>query len=46
MSPFTEELAYYNKYLKEHPKDNIISKEEVIKRLEKENEKIMKELTK
>lgn len=35
MSPFTEELAYYNKYLKEHPKDNIISKEEVIKRLEK-----------
>ena len=35
MSPFTEELAYYDKYLKEHSKDNIISKEEVIKRLEK-----------
>lgn len=35
MSPFTEELAYYDKYLKEHPKDNVISKEEVIKRLEK-----------
>ena len=34
MSPFTEELAYYDKYLKEHSKDNIISKEEVIKRLE------------
>ena len=35
MSPFTEELAYYDKYLKEHSKDNIISKEEVVKRLEK-----------
>lgn len=35
MSPFTEELADYDKYLKEHSKDNIISKEEVIKRLEK-----------
>ena len=35
MSPFTEELAYYDKYLKEHSKDNIISKQEVIKRLEK-----------
>lgn len=35
MSPFTEELAYYDKYLKEHSKDNTISKEEVIKRLEK-----------
>ena len=35
MSPFTEELAYYDKYLKEHSKDNIISKKEVIKRLEK-----------
>lgn len=35
MSHFTEELAYYDKYLKEHSKDNIISKEEVIKRLEK-----------
>lgn len=35
MPPFTEELAYYDKYLKEHSKDNIISKEEVIKRLEK-----------
>lgn len=35
MSPFTEELAYYDKYLKEHPEDNVISKEEVIKRLEK-----------
>ena len=35
MSPFTEELAYYDKYLKEHSKDNLISKEEVIKRLEK-----------
>lgn len=35
MSSFTEELAYYDKYLKEHSKDNIISKEEVIKRLEK-----------
>lgn len=35
MSPFTEELAYYDKYLKEHSKDNIISKEDVIKRLEK-----------
>lgn len=35
MSPFTEELAYYDKYLKEHSKDNIISKEDVVKRLEK-----------
>lgn len=35
MTSFTEELAYYDKYLKEHSKDNIISKEEVIKRLEK-----------
>ena len=35
MSPFTEELAYYDKYLKEHSKDNIITKEEDVKRLEK-----------
>lgn len=35
MTYFTEELAYYDKYLKDHPKDNVISKEEVIKRLEK-----------
>lgn len=35
MSPFTEELAYYDKYLKEHSENNVIPKEEVIKRLEK-----------
>lgn len=35
MTSFTEELAYYDKYLKDHPENNVISKEEVIKRLEK-----------
>ena len=35
MTSFNEELAYYDKFLKEHPEDNVISKEEVIKRLEK-----------